>query len=90
MPICKAHYDAAQGLASNALLHLESSRVENVSPAVLTPSCFVVAMCERLFFAVADGLQLGFTHAKSVQRLLHHFGATLAERQVVLADLATN
>src|SRR5437016_937438 len=58
--------------------------VNEVTPPVLLPARLVGLGAERLFFAVADGLDAGSIDAALRQGILHGAGAAVAQSQVVL------
>src|SRR4030095_2413222 len=62
-----------------------SSAVGDFSAAVLRPGSFVASRRGGFFLAEAHGLDLGVRHAQQAQRAAYGFGATLPQRQVVLA-----
>src|SRR5690625_1562691 len=58
--------------------------IDQLSTPVLRPGFFVAAIHRRLFFAVANALNLLRQRALENQYPLHGFSATLAQSQVVL------
>src|SRR5665647_1367852 len=62
--------------------------INDVSVAICFPASFVTAVGIGFFFAITDGFDLLVLHAEQVHHLLHCYGTTLTQRQVVFTRTA--
>src|SRR5204862_4288285 len=70
------------------LFRLEQLRLGEIAAAIFGPGRFVVPEAARLLLAEAHRLDLLLARTQQHQQSGHRFGASLAERQVVLRGAA--